>query len=149
MLESKIEELITPAVQSLGYEIVRLKFITNKTLQVMIERQDAQPIAVADCIKVNNAISPILDVEDLIGSEYTLEVSSPGIDRPLVKLKDFDTYKENKVQIAVKIPVEEVGNFSGVLRGLNNEDVIIELENKRTITLEFHNIKSARLVVNI
>jgi len=146
MLEQKIEDLVTPGVNLSGYSIVRVKFTTPSTLQVMIERNDLAPITVGDCVTVNNIISTVLDVEDIIKTRYNLEVSSPGLERPLVKLKDFDTYKGRNVLVNLKMPLQGLFKIKGTLLGAESENIEVELENQDKVKVEFCNIKSSKLL---
>ncbi len=104
-IDRRIAEIITPVIEDLGYELVRVRLMTGKesTLQIMAQRPDGS-IEVDDCAAISTAVSAILDVEDPIVDAYTLEVSSPGIDRPLTRLKDFDRW----IGFEAKIETEEL-----------------------------------------
>ena len=91
-MSNALEDLITPVCENLGYDVVRVRMQggeSRKTLQIMVERKDRAAMTVEDCATVSRALSPVLDEKDPIESRYTLEVSSPGLDRPLKKEKDF------------------------------------------------------------
>ena len=92
-IDQRMAAIITPVIEDMGYELVRVRLMggQSKTLQIMAERPEGG-IEVDDCAKISTAISAVLDVEDPLEEAYTLEVSSPGIDRPLTRLKDFDTW---------------------------------------------------------
>ena len=99
-IDKRIAEIVQPVIEDLGYELVRLRLITGKQtiMQIMAERPDGG-IEVDDCAKISTEVSAILDVEDPVDAEYALEVSSPGIDRPLTRLKDFATYEGYEAKI--------------------------------------------------
>lgn len=94
-LTRRIQELIEPSLEDMGYEVVRVLYRSgeNATLQIMAERKDDQPMNVDDCADISRVVSALLDVDDPITEAYNLEVSSPGIDRPLTRLKDFDRFR--------------------------------------------------------
>lgn len=134
MLHEQIESLITPVLKTLGLNIVRVLIIDGgkrKTLQVMIEREDNEPIGLSDCQNASNNISAILDVEDIIKDKYNLEISSPGLSRPLTKLADYDRFKGKYVKIQTTIPLKEnTKNYSGKI--LENKEGIIVIEQEKT-----------------
>ena len=153
---ARIEGLITPSVEARGFELVRVRFAGNSpaTLQVMAERPDGT-MTVDDCAELSRALSAILDVEDSISGTYVLEVSSPGIDRPLVRQKDFERFTgfEAKIETAKPVAadagaVRSAGQkrFRGRLLGMAGDDVRIETENGE-IALPFDEIAAARLVL--
>lgn len=150
LLENKIEELISPSVGSMGYEIVRIKFIDGgvKTLQIMAERVRDRKLDVGDCKKISRAVSAILEVEDAISDEYNLEISSPGIDRPLVKQKDFSDFAGKSIKLTTKYPIEGRKKFKGLLIGAFGDDVKIKLEDDGLEhVIPFDNIDHAKLVI--
>ncbi|MCD6035855.1 MAG: uncharacterized protein K0R63_1596 [Rickettsiales bacterium] len=157
-IEARISGIITPAIQSTGHEIVRVRYTgggQRKTLQIMIERQDGTPVTVENCADVSHAVSAILDVEDPISDEYDLEVSSPGIDRPLVKLTDFDRFTGFETRINTAVAIEGQRKFKGRLRGTaENEAVLLELppagkfDEATTIRIPYADIESAKLVMS-
>ncbi|MGB8275796.1 MAG: ribosome maturation factor RimP [Alphaproteobacteria bacterium] len=124
----RIERLIAPALDSMGYEVVRVHLTGGggAVLQVMAERKDAVPMTVDDCTDISRAVSALLDVEDPIAGAYTLEVSSPGIDRPLVKERDFERFAGFEVRIETRNPIGGRKKFRGRLRGLAEGRVQIE-----------------------
>ncbi|HBS48820.1 MAG TPA: ribosome maturation factor RimP, partial [Rhodobacteraceae bacterium] len=99
-IDRRLAEIITPAIEDLGYELVRVRLISGKstTLQIMADRPEGG-IEVDECAEISNAVSAVLDVEDPILDAYTLEVSSPGIDRPLTRQKDFDVWSGYEAKI--------------------------------------------------
>ncbi len=151
LLEQKIADLITPSVESMGYEIVRVKLFDGapKTLQIMAERSSDHDLNVDDCEKISRSVSAIMDVEDPISDEYNLEVSSPGIDRPLVRLKDFSDYKDFEAKIITSMPIEGRKRYKGRLLGVDKANNIqIKLnENNEEFAIPFSEIASAKLVL--
>jgi ribosome maturation factor RimP len=122
----RIERLIEPALAAMGYELVRVAMQggeSRPTLQIMAERKDGAAMSVDDCADISRTISALLDVEDPIASAYTLEVSSPGIDRPLVKRADFERFAGFEARIETVQPVAGRKRFRGRLMGIAGEDV--------------------------
>ncbi|MBG6286080.1 MULTISPECIES: ribosome maturation factor RimP [Pseudomonas] len=128
-MSSKLEQLqalLAPVVEALGYECWGLEFISqgrHSLLRVYIDR--AEGILIDDCEIVSRQVSGILDVEDPISGEYTLEVSSPGMDRPLFTLEQFARYVGEQVKIKLRTPFERRRNFQGILRGVEEQDVVV------------------------
>ncbi len=146
--EDKIQELISPALESAGYELVRVQINgdKNKTLQIMAERNDETDMTVEDCASISREISAILDVEDPISGAYALEVSSPGIDRPLVRLKDFERYAGFEARVDMNFLVEGRKKFKGKLLGIQNDKVEIRVK-EETFELPFGDIRRAKLLL--
>lgn len=122
----RIERLIEPALTAMGYELVRVALQggeSRPTLQIMAERNDGVAMSVDDCADISRALSALLDVEDPIASAYTLEVSSPGIDRPLVKRADFERFAGFEARIETVQPVAGRKRFRGRLMGVAGDDV--------------------------
>ena len=128
----RIGGIITPSVEAMGYEIVRLQISggLRPTLQIMADRADGGAMTVDDCADISHAVSALLDVEDPITSAYTLEVSSPGIDRPLTRLKDFERFKGFEARIETDLPLDGRKRFRGTLYGVEGENVLIALDAK-------------------
>ena len=147
-LKNNINTLITSTVESLGYSIVDINIIGNKsiTLQIMIERQDGVYISIDDCAKFSRAVSAILDVEDVFKDRYTLEVSSAGIDRPLLKIEDYDRFKNNYVNLKTKVGIDNQKQFNGYLLGIKEDTIILRIEDKnKEIEIKYENISKANL----
>ena len=123
-----LEELVGPTVDGLGYELVRAVVTgsARPTLQIMAERKDRKAMRIEDCESLSRALSAKLDVEDPIVSAYVLEVSSPGIDRPLVRLADYERFAGHTAKIETKFPLDGRKRFSGKLLGVANARVRIE-----------------------
>ncbi len=128
-LASRLEALIEPALNDLGYTVVEVLIIGSGRLKldISVERLDHEPVTVADCVKANREISALMDVEDPIKSSYILEVSSPGIERPLVKKKDFKRFVGEKVKIKTHEFVEERKRFAGILQAADDEKILVAL----------------------
>lgn len=150
-LEEKIAALVEGALQTAGYEIVRVRLIDGykRTLQVMIDRLDGESITIKDCEKSSRLMSAIIDVEDPVEGEYDLEVSSPGIDRPLVRLKDFERFKGLEAKIATLLPIEGRKKFKARLKLVSGQDIhVILSDNETELVIAFDNIQNAKLVLN-
>ncbi|MEM7124118.1 MAG: ribosome maturation factor RimP [Pseudomonadota bacterium] len=147
-LADEIERLIAPTVEDMGYRIVRVKLFGSgrRTLQVMAERADGSPVVVDDCADISRAVSTLLDVEDPIGGAYDLEVSSTGIDRPLVKLDDFVRFAGFEAIVDVDPPVEGRKRWRGRIIGA--EDGVVRLDDGRDgVELSFDGIVKAKLAL--
>ncbi len=143
-----IKELVDPAIQNSGYDIVRVQYINNSsnTLQIMIERRDRSHVSVDDCSIVSRVVSNLLDVEAVASEEYTLEVSSPGIDRPLVKIADFVRFEGFVVLIETVRQISGRKKISGRISSVVGDNIEIECDGK-SIILPFEKIKCASLVL--
>ncbi len=146
-IDRKLAEIIQPVIEGLGYELVRVRMQGGKTkaLQIMAERPDGG-IEVDDCAKISTAVSAILDVEDPFEDPYALEVSSPGIDRPLTRFKDFDMWNGYEAKIETDELVDGRRRFKGVLAGTNDDEVLITIT-EGTIGLKFDWLSDAKLVL--
>lgn len=146
-MEDKLAKLLEPAIEGLGFELVRISVQgTGKpTIQVMAERPD-RTMVVEDCAKLSREISAILDVEDPISSEYVLEVSSPGIDRPLTRLKDFEDFKGFDARLTTRDLVDGRRRFKGKLLGVSGDKVKLSTQEGEK-ELDLNNIEKAKLVL--
>lgn len=151
MTEMKeLEDLLSPTVENLGFEIVRVMIIglKNPTLQIMIERKDREPLVVDDCAMVSRAISEILDEKDPIDGEYSLEVSSPGLDRPLTKLENFERFAGYETKIETKTEIDARKRFKGRIISVDDKEIIhFEMDNKEYL-IPYNLIAKAKLVLN-
>jgi ribosome maturation factor RimP len=143
-----IERLITPSVEDLGFSIVRVQIMGQKEmrLQVMIERKDLNPMHVDDCAKVSRAISAILDVEDPIRDSYDLEVSSPGMDRPLTRREDFERFAGFEAKVELEQPIDGRKRYRGTILGLEDDHVRLAGEDTEW-QLPYEDIGRAKLIV--
>ncbi len=147
-MDKKLAELLNPILEDLGFEMVRVRLSSGapSTLQIMADRLDG-PIGVDELAEINTSVGTILDIEDPIPENYTLEISSPGIDRPLTRIKDFDSFQGFEAKIETTELIDGRRRFRGVLAGVNNDEVLINLE-EGTIGLKFTWLSEARLVLS-
>jgi ribosome maturation factor RimP len=145
----QIARLIEPSLRDMGYNLVRVQFTGGHraVLQIMAERADDGEMDVDDCAALSRTISALLDVEDPIASAYTLEVSSPGIDRPLVKPDDFDRFAGLEAKLELAFPVDGRKRFRGRLIGMVGDRVRIRIGRGGTVELPFADIAQAKLVL--
>jgi len=147
-LTDKIEDAISPSITGMGFEIVQVKMMdgrSSQTLQIMAERPDGS-MSLDDCAAISRQVSAVLDVEDVIPTAYRLEVSSPGIDRPLVKLSDYTKYAGHAVKVETVLPINGRKRFAGTIEGVTGNDVNIVVDGK-VHALPFIDIQSAKLVL--
>ncbi|MDK3071736.1 ribosome maturation factor RimP [Sedimentitalea sp. JM2-8] len=146
-IDRRLAEIITPVLEDMGFELVRVRLMSGKstTLQIMADRPEGG-IEVDDCAAISNAVSATLDVEDPILDAYTLEVSSPGIDRPLTRLKDFDTFEGYEAKLETAELIDGRRRFKGELAGVEDDEVLINVE-EGTIGLKFDWLTDAKLVL--
>jgi len=144
----RVEELIAPSLEALGFELVRVRFggPGRPTLQIMIERQDREALTVDDCASASKAISALLDVEDPIGGAYNLEISSPGLDRPLTRIGDFERFAGFEAKIEVTVPVDGRKRLRGQVLGVENGNVRISRD-EGSHSVPFETIKKAKLIL--
>jgi ribosome maturation factor RimP len=145
-----LTRLIEPELKSLGYELVRVAMIggtSDPTLQVMAERPDTRQLVLSDCETISRRLSEILDAADPIEGSYRLEVSSPGIDRPLTRLKDYDDWSGHEARLTLAEPLDGRKQFSGTLRGAEGNDVRVLGKDGKDYLLPFSAISSAKLLL--
>lgn len=150
-IDRHIAEIITPVIEDMGFELVRIRLQSGKTatLQIMADRPDGG-INVDDCAEISTLVSATLDVEDPIEDKYMLEVSSPGIDRPLTRLKDFEAYEGYDAKLETDEQIDGRKRFTGVLAGVDGEDVLINIDvggETQTIGLHFDWLADAKLLL--
>ena len=143
-----VERVIAPSLQAMGYEVVRVQFMGSHrpVLQIMIERADRQSLGVEDCAEVSRAVSALLDVEDPIAGSYTLEVSSPGIDRPLIRPADFERFAGFEAKLETRTPIDGRKRFRGRLMGTDGERVRIATAEGEAL-LPLGEVERAKLVL--
>jgi ribosome maturation factor RimP len=149
MLAERIAKLIAPTIEALGFELVRVQLSGSQrpTLQVMAEPVSRRAMSVDDCADISRAISALLDVEDPIAGTYSLEVSSPGIDRPLTRASDYATWAGHEVNVSLDEPVADHRKLRGELLGIESETVAIADRKAGRIEVPLAQIRSARLVL--
>ncbi|MBN2907349.1 MAG: ribosome maturation factor RimP [Rhodobacteraceae bacterium] len=151
-IDRRLAEILTPVIEGMGFELVRLRLMggNTKTLQIMAERPDGG-IEVDDCAKISTAVSAVLDVEDPLEEAYTLEVSSPGIDRPLTRLKDFETWEGYESKLETTEMIDGRRRFKGILAGTEGDEVLVEIDGPEgtpiTIGLKYEWLSDAKLVL--
>ena len=149
-LDQRIASLIEPTLVAMGYELVRVRLSGGQrlSLQIMAERADRVAMTVEDCADISRTVAAVLDVEDPISGGYELEVSSPGIDRPLVKAGDFDRFAGREAKIETRSPVKGRKRFRGRLLGLADGLVRIDLaDGSGEAALAFESIEKAKLIL--
>lgn len=145
---AEVERLIAPAVEAMGYDIVRVLLSGDDRLclQIMAERRSDGGMTVDDCAEISRAVAAILDVEDPIDSAYALEVSSPGLDRPLTRLADFDRFAGFEVKVEMTQPRDGRRRYRGRLLGTRDEDIVLACE-EGEVALPFAEMQKAKLVI--
>lgn len=147
----RLLELLDPVAEAAGYEIVRLRLMGGdhqRRLQIMAERPSDGDMNVEDCARLSRAVSEVMDAADPVAGEYVLEVSSPGVDRPLTRLKDFEAYEGYEARLELDRLAEGRKRFRGVLAGLDADSVAIDLEGEaETALVPFAWITEAKLVM--
>ena len=146
-IDRRLADLVRPVIEGMGFELVRVRLMGGKTrtVQIMAERPEGG-IEVDDCAEISVAVGAVLDVEDPIEEGYTLEVSSPGIDRPLTRLKDFDDWQGYEARLETEELIDGRRRFRGVLAGTEGDEVLIEIA-EGTVGLKFDWLSDARLVL--
>ena len=146
-IDKRVADIVTPAIEDMGFELVRVRLLGGQTatLQIMADRPDGG-INVDEIAKISVVISAVLDVEDPILDAYNLEVSSPGIDRPLTRLKDFDTFEGYAVRMETDHLIDGQRRFKGVLAGIDGDEVLLNVI-EGTIGLKFGWLTDAKLVL--
>lgn len=146
-IDRRLAEIAKPVIEGLGYELVRLRLMGGKTdiLQVMADKPDGG-IEVEDLAEISTALSAVMDVEDPITGEYNLEVSSPGIDRPLTRLKDFDMWQGYEAKLETDQLIDGRRRFKGEIAGTEGDEVLINLD-EGTVGLQFDWLTDAKLVL--
>lgn len=149
--DNGLRELLEPAVNLLGCELVAIEHVmrgggSGQLLRIYIDREDG--VTVNDCERVSHQVSGVLDVEDVISGSYVLEVSSPGLDRPLGTVRDFERFSGHAVRLRTDGPINGQRNFKGLLRGLRGSDVVLETEGGE-VTLPLDRVEKARLIPEV
>jgi ribosome maturation factor RimP len=142
----RIEDIVAPTVTGMGYELVRVAMSRGGgTLQIMIEPADGRPMDVEDCATLSRALSAVLDVEDPMPGAYTLEVSSPGIDRPLTREKDYLRWSGHVARVETTEPIEGRRRFKGTLLGLEDGTVRMKLDDGQETQVPLRLVSRAKL----
>ncbi len=148
--DARLLELLDPVAEAAGYEIVRLRLMGGdhaRRLQIMAETPEGE-MNVEDCARLSRALSEVLDAADPLSGEYTLEVSTPGVDRPLTRLKDFETFEGHEARLELDRMAEGRKRFRGELAGVEGDQVAINLEGEaETALVPFAWITEAKLIL--
>ncbi|NEY90038.1 ribosome maturation factor RimP [Tabrizicola oligotrophica] len=150
-MDRRLADIVQPVIEGLGFELVRIRLMggATRTLQIMADKPEGG-IEVDHCGDISTAVSAVLDVEDPIEENYVLEVSSPGIDRPLTRLKDFEMWKGWEARVETTELIDGRRRFKGTLAGVEGEEVLIALdEGKETVVigLQFDWLSDAKLIL--
>ena len=150
-MDRRLADIVTPVIEGMGFELVRIRLMggNTRTLQIMADKPDGG-IEIDGCGEISTAVSAVLDVEDPVEENYILEVSSPGIDRPLTRLKDFEMWKGWEARIETTELVDGRRRFKGTLSGVENDEVLITIEEAGepvTIGLQFEWLADAKLIL--
>jgi ribosome maturation factor RimP len=152
-IDARVASIIEPTIVEMGYQLVRVKLSSQNgmTLQIMAERPDGI-MTVSDCEKLSMAISPVLDVEDPIDKAYHLEVSSPGIDRPMVRKSDFSKWTGHVVKFETSVMVEGRKRFRGTIKSVSEDAFVLDREavgkdEDPLVAIPFNTLSEARLIL--
>ncbi len=150
-IDRRLADIVQPVIEGMGFELVRIRLMggQRRILQIMADKPEGG-IDVDDCGRISTGVSAVLDVEDPLEDAYVLEVSSPGIDRPLTRLKDFDVWQGWEARIETTELIDGRRKFRGTLQGTEGEEVLIEIEDKGapvTIGLRFDWLSDAKLIL--
>lgn len=148
-LIEQIKSLIDPSLEADGFGVVHMAMINGadrKTLQIMAENRKTGRITLDECTQINRTVSALLDVEDILDGAFNLEVSSPGIDRPLVKREDFERFAGFDAKLESTLPIDGRRKFKGQLIGLDGNSVIMRIDNQ-DYRIDLNNIQQAKLVL--
>ena len=150
---ARVAAIVEPVIRDLGFDLVRVRVTgaNGCTVQIMAERPDGT-ISVDECEAISRAVSPVLDLEEPIAQAYYLEVSSPGIDRPLVRASDFERWRGYDAKIEMAVPLDGRKRFRGIVRGVEEGAVLVELPDvkegeERLVRLPLADLGEARLVL--
>jgi ribosome maturation factor RimP len=149
-LKDRIKEIIEPAINAVGIELYDIEFNKMRSkglLRVFIEKQGG--VTIDDCERISREIEAVLDVEDPIPFSYVLEVSSPGLDRPLRELEDFKRYSGKTVRVITHEPIDNQTFFIGTIMNAENNEISLLLPKDRQVIIPYKNISKARLEVEV
>lgn len=149
-LYDRLAAIVEPSLNAMGYTLVLIRLLEGgkRTLRIMAEHIDGKPMTADNCADISRQVSALLDVEDPIAGAYNLEISSPGIDRPLVKLSDFERFSGYEARLETRLPIEGRKRFKGRLKGLEKEEIIVSMEEGGLVRIPFSMLHAAKLVLN-
>ena len=143
--EQQLQEMLKPTVEALGYELWGIEYLSQGRHSVLcIYIESDKGITVDDCASVSHQIGSLLDVEDTITGEYTLEVSSPGMDRLLFKLEQYPAYIGEEIELRLRSPFDGRRKFKGLLKGLEGDDIVVQVDNHEYL-LPYDAVEKARI----
>ncbi|HUC16746.1 MAG TPA: ribosome maturation factor RimP [Acetobacteraceae bacterium] len=147
--ESRLAELVSPTLEAMGYELVRVAITggARPTVQIMAERKDGEAMAIEDCEAISHALGAVLDVADPLPNAWALEVSSPGIDRPLTRVKDWNRFAGHLARVELAEPIEGRRRASGVVLGADERVVRLRRDDGAEMALPLAAIRRAKLVL--
>lgn len=144
--EQRIEAMLAPVIEDLGYQLWGIDYLIKGRLSLLRIYIDSESgVAIEDCAKVSRQVSAVLDVEDPIAGEYTLEVSSPGMDRPLYTLLQFQAYIGSQVAVRLRSAFDGRRKFSGVLTAIENEELVLQVDDHEYL-LPYELVERAHVV---
>jgi ribosome maturation factor RimP len=148
-LEARLADIVTPSLEGMGYELVRVAVIgrDRPTVQIMADRVDGAPMRVEDCELLSGQIGAVIDVADPMRGEWVLEVSSPGIDRPLTRRKDWLRFAGHAARAETEVPIDGRRRFSGMVLGADAEAARLRLDDGSEVALPWDNLRRAKLVL--
>ena len=149
-LEQKIHAIIAPPLESMGYVLVRVRMkdgSSRGTLEIIAERADGAGMGIDDCTEISHSVSALMDVNDPIRNAYDLEVSSPGLDRPLMSLDDFKRFKGQEAKVELMLPIDGRKRFRGTIESVQNDQITMKVDNQ-DVTLSFDGIRNAKLAIS-
>jgi ribosome maturation factor RimP len=151
MIEQKVHDLLEPTLKQLGYELVQVRMFgagSSKTLQILADRTDGTKLLLGDLEKISKTVSSIMDVENVIDSRYHLEVSSPGVDRPLVKRADYEKHLGQLINVRLIRANDKGRKFKGNIVAVGEDNFTFKPENfPENFTIDFLNVDTAKLVM--
>jgi len=150
LIEEKIAGFIAPVIEQAGFRLVQVQMTSDRAsaiLRVMAENPQTQNLGVDECARLSREVAAILDVEDPIKGAYRLEISSPGIDRPLVSAQDFIEYTGYEAKVEIDPPLEGQKRFRGYLQGMEGDQILLETEDQGNLSLPYHAVRKAKLVL--
>lgn len=143
----QLQGIIEPVIASMGFELLGVEYVPGKkgsTLRLYIDSDKG--ITLDDCSAVSHQVSGLLDVEDPLTEQYTLEVSSPGLDRPLFKLAHYEAFLGQRVRLRLRVPQNNRRKYKGVIKAVDENDVTVVTDDGEEFRLDFNNIEKANLV---
>jgi ribosome maturation factor RimP len=148
-VEERVIALVEPTATQLGYRLVRVRLSGNrrKTLQIMAERVSDGHMGIDDCTRLSRALSPLFDLEDPVPGEFSLELSSPGIDRPLVRIEDFERFVGHEAKLETAAMIDGRRRFKGVIAGVDGDEVRLSVPEGDEVRFKIGALSDARLML--